>query len=265
MKNKFWDKELSETFIKIISLLLFVAALNFVFHNHPSNAEPTKPEFVYKFEEKVFGHSAAGKEIKGYEIGGGSQTLLLFAAMHGDEMGTTDLLNELVDAIRDNHDLVSKDKRLVVIPISNPDGYYDRTDKLNANGVNLNLNFETSDWQKYGPEGTFAGEAPFSEPESQVIKQVVEQYHPVVMISYHSQGRVISPEVGDASIALAKWYANKTGYEYYDYWDYPGVATKWFVQTTGKPAITVELSDDLESDWDKNKEALLELISTYAF
>ena len=103
--------------------------------------------------------------------------------------------------------LVSNTKKLVVIPISNPDGYYDRSDNLNSNGVNLNLNFGTSDWQEYGPEGKYAGSKPFSEAESQVIKQVVEQYKPEAMISFHSHGNLISPEAGDDSVNLAKWYA----------------------------------------------------------
>lgn len=139
-----------------------------------------------KIEKKTFGYSTKGRPIDGYEIGGGVNTLLLFASIHGDEMGTTDLLNSFVEEIKANPSLISKTKRVIVIPITNPDGYYDRKDKLNANEVNLNLNFSTSDWQEYGPEGTYAGPEPFSEIESRVIKQVVEQYKPSMMIAYHA-------------------------------------------------------------------------------
>jgi len=217
-----------------------------------------------KIEKKTFGYSVKERPIEGYEIGNGPNTILLLASIHGDEMGTTDLLNRFVDEIKINPNIISKTKRLIIIPITNPDGYYDRTDKLNANGVNLNLNFATSDWQEYGPEGTYAGPKPFSEIESRVIKQVVEQYKPNIMISYHAFGNLVSPEVGDASVALAKWYTEKTGYEYFDadYWDYPGTATKWFTETTGKLAITVELTKNLQSDWEINKSALLELVSS---
>ncbi|MDP2630683.1 MAG: M14 family zinc carboxypeptidase [Candidatus Uhrbacteria bacterium] len=220
-----------------------------------------------KIEKKIFGYSAKERPIEGYEIGNGTNTLLLLASIHGDEMGTTDLLNQFVEEIKANPSLISKTKKLVIIPIANPDGYYDRTDKLNTNEVNLNLNFATSDWQKYGPEGTYAGPEPFSEIESRVIKQAVEQYKPSIMISYHAFGALVSPEAEDASIALAKWYTEKTGYEYFnvDYWDYPGTATKWFVETTDKPAITVELTKDLQSDWDINKGALFELLSDRIF
>lgn len=215
-----------------------------------------------KIEKKTFGYSVKGRPIEGYEIGNGSNVILLLASTHGDEMGTADLLNRFVEEIKANPGVISKTKRLIVIPIVNPDGYYDRTDKLNASEVNLNLNFTTSDWKEYGPEGTYAGPQPFSEIESQIIKQVVEQYNPIVMISYHASGALVSPESDGASTKWGYWYAAKTGYEYYDVWDFPGTATKWFSETYAKPAITVELTKYLESDWEINKGALLELISS---
>lgn len=219
-----------------------------------------------KIEKKVFGYSVKEKPIEGYEIGDGTDTIFVFSAIHGDEAGTTDLLNQLVTEIKDNPGLVSTTKKLIVILIANPDAYYEDIHKFNANGVNLNLNFATSDWQNRGPEGTYAGINPFSEPESRAIKEIVEKYNPSIMIAYHAIGHLVTPENEEASVALGKWYAKKTGYHYYDdtnfEWDYPGTATKWFVETTGKPAITVELTSLDESDWEVNKKALIELISS---
>ncbi len=211
-------------------------------------------------EKKIFGYSTKGKPIEGYEIGSGTNVIFMFGSIHGNEMGTTDLLNKLVDAIKEKPELVAKNKKLVIIPIANPDGYYDRTDKLNANGVNLNVNFETAEWRRYNPDGYYAGPKPFSEVESQVLKKVAEDYYPSMMISYHARGALVSPEAGEESISLAKWYARKTGYEYYDKWNYFGTATRWFTDTKGHPSITVELTDYLTSDWEINKKALFELI-----
>ncbi len=256
-------KSISENpFLWLATILLVVLVGRHVFvKSSARTAEVVIKEEPFKIEEKVFGQSVLGRDIEGYVIGSGSDTLLLFAAMHGDETGTADLLNQLVEEVKKDNSLVAKSKKLVVIPVSNPDGYEARKNKLNANGVNLNLNFATSDWQTRGPEGTFAGEQPFSEPESRVIRDIVEQYKPSLMISYHSQGAVVSPEFTEASIKLAKWYAEKSGYQYYNYWDYPGVATKWFEEATGNPAITVEISTEKTSDWEANKPALLELMA----
>lgn len=216
-------------------------------------------------EKKTFGTSTKGKPIEGYVIGRGEHVILLFSAIHGNEMGTVELMNSLVKEIEKDIDLVSLDNKVIIIPIVNPDGYYDRIDKLNANEVNLNLNFETTEWQKYGPEENFAGTGPFSEVESLVIKQVVEMYKPDLMISFHSKGSLVSPESEDASIRLAQWYVQRTGYEYYDLWDYFGTATRWFTETTGNPSITVELTDHFKSDWSINRKPLLELISSASF
>lgn len=263
-----YNKNHKKYFVVVLSILSLSIIIGSYFIVKSSKAAAERARLQQeeqesrKIEKKTFGYSVKGRPIDGYEIGNGENTLFLFASIHGNEIGTTDLLNRFVEEIKTNPNLISKTKRLVVIPIANPDGYYDRTDKLNANGVNLDLNFDTSDWQEYGPEGTYAGPKPFSEIESQAIKQVVGQYNPSVMISFHAFGALVSPEDGDASTEWAKWYVEKTGYEYYDTWDYPGTATKWFVETTGKPAITIELTKYLQSDWDINKEALLELISS---
>ncbi len=81
------------------------------------------------------------------------------------------------------------------------------------------------------------------------------------MIAFHSQGGIVSPEYTEGSVQLAKWYAQKTGYGYFDEWDYAGTATRWFEETTSNPAITVELTNHVDNDWDINRSALLELIS----
>ena len=215
--------------------------------------------------QTVFGYSTEKKPIEGYVIGSGSDTILLMAAIHGNETGTAALLNQLVAEITANPSIVSETKRLIIIPVANPDGYA-IAQKFNANGVNLNLNFDTSHWANYGPEGTYAGPKPFSEVESQVIKQVVLKYKPNMMISYHAQGAVDTPEEFAPSIALAHWYATETGYTYIDTsnsdWNFWGTATLWFADTTGNPAITVELTTLTGSDWDINKKALNDLISS---
>ena len=217
-----------------------------------------------KIQEKIFGYSEKGRPVSGYEIGKGSDVVLLFAAIHGDEIGTADLLKKLAEKIKIFPGLAAKTKKIIIIPILNPDGYYDRTDKLNANEVNLNINFSTAGWREYGLEGTFAGQEPFSEKESQIIRQIVLEYKPMAMISYHSRGAAVSPEAGEASAALAGWYGKETGYGYYsdENWDYPGTATKWFVETTGKPALTVEISKQLQDDWEVNRGALIKIISS---
>lgn len=253
-------------FAVIFVMLALGASLGayFVIHTRKVAAEQARilkeEQDFKKIEKKIFGYSAQGRAIEGYEIGNGKNVIFLFASLHGDEVGTAELLNRFIEEVKIDPAKISRSKKLVVMPVSNPDAYLIRDDKLNANLVNLNLNFLTSDWKEYGPEGTYAGSQPFSEPESKIIRRVVENYEPKIMISYHAIGALVSPELNEVSIALAHWYADKTGYKYFNEWDYPGTATKWFVEITNNPAITVELTNYEESDWEINKNALLELV-----
>ncbi len=216
-------------------------------------------------QEKNFGLSTKGRNIQGYEIGSGEETLLLFSALHGDEKNTADLLNAFVETVKEDPSLVHESKKLIVIPVANPDGYYEPLKNLNANEVNLNRNFDTDGWKQYPAKGVFGGLKPFSEPESRVIQNVVQTYKPGLVIAFHSQGGLVSPEENTSSIDLAKWYVSKTGYSYFDGWNYPGTATGWFADTAQRPAITVELSNHEQSDWEKNRGALLALISSAGF
>jgi predicted deacylase len=221
-----------------------------------------EPVTAQSTTEQVFGFSEAGREIVGYEIGNGDTCLLFFGGIHGNERGTVELMETFAHELGLHPELVPADKKIVVIPLVNPDGYSDRQDKLNANGVNLNRNFVTDDWLvQEGDEDTYAGEQPFSEVESKVLREVVNTCDPEMMIAFHSQGALVSPELNRSSIQLAKWYAAHTGYAYFDEWDYAGTATRWFVETTDQAAITVELTTHTESDWELNRSALLEILS----
>lgn len=220
---------------------------------------PTREAIL--FAQKNIGYSEKGRPIVAYQIGDGDNCFFLFGGIHGNEKATTDLLNRFLDEVLADPGLVSPSKKLLIAPLVNPDGYYDRVDNLNANGVNLNRNFETMDWEPYQDSGTYAGNTPFSEAESRVIKKLVEDCQPVAMLAFHSQGALISPESNGESIQLAKWYADKTGYQYFDQWEYAGTATQWFVESTSFAAITVELPAHDQNDWETQNRALLELIS----
>jgi murein peptide amidase A len=244
------------------ALPLFLAlGMSWVFlPNVPVVEAPDSGPAVVK--QKVVGVSEMGRDIVGYEMGGGVNCLLLFGGIHGNERGTVDLLGRLVAEIENHPEILSADKKLMVIPLVNPDGYFERGDKLNANAVNLNRNFATQNWVvQAGDEETYAGPQPFSENESRALREVIQACDPSLMIAYHSQGALVSPESNDASLALANWYAAHTGYEYFDEWDYSGTATGWFVEATDGAAITVELTSHTESDWEINKQALLELLA----
>ena len=76
-----------------------------------------------------------------------------------------------------------------IIPCANPFGY-ENNSYVNANGVNLNRNFDLY-WDEFvGQEGTpqYKGPAPFSEPESRMVRDAVTELKPILFIAAHTWG-----------------------------------------------------------------------------
>ena len=111
---------------------------------------------------------------------GGNTTdncILFFGSVHGDELPTVYLMFKLAHYVKDNPALF-KDKCIVIAPLLNPDGFLASSPtRVNADGVDLNRNFPTKDWQakaicQWIARGKikryYPGAKPASEPETPV-------------------------------------------------------------------------------------------------
>lgn len=76
----------------------------------------------------------------------------------------------------------------VSIPCVNPHAYA-QTWTLNARGVNLNRNFDV-DWNSYDDSGEVGskGTAPFSEIETQYVRDTILATKPVLVLDFHTWG-----------------------------------------------------------------------------
>lgn len=81
-----------------------------------------------------------------------------------------------------------------IIPMENVNGRRkveagDLCERKNGRGVDTNRNWEV-DWGKkekdYDPSEEFPGTAPFSEPETQILQQLVKEFAPHVWVNVHS-------------------------------------------------------------------------------
>jgi hypothetical protein len=144
--------------------------------------------------------------------------------------------------------------------------------RFNANDVDLNRNFDCK-WQ---PESTWrskkvsAGAAPFSEPESAALRDLVATIKPVAAIFWHSQANAVyASECNDGILpgtrTLMNIYASAAGYPTIDTFDsYPvtGDVEGWLA-SIGVPAITVELKTHESIEWEKNLLGIRALFSQY--
>ncbi len=112
-------------------------------------------------------------------------TVIVLGGFHGDEPKSVHVCRELIKLL--THDASkSASARWVIAPLINPDGYEIRN-RRNANKVDLNRNFPTSNWA-FGNKRSrmFGGLSPASEPETQAVMTLIEKYPPSVIVTIHS-------------------------------------------------------------------------------
>lgn len=155
----------------------------------------------------VFGKSSKNVPIFGYRFRNPGPKILILGGVHGNEPEGVVLARALISELGGHFDYKLD---LTIVPEFNIDGILNKS-RLNSNGVDLNRNLTTKDWNpkafdaKY-PPGPFAG----SEIENQFLINWITCEKPKLILSLHSYYPLINVN-GDcepeASI-LHKW----TGY-----------------------------------------------------
>lgn len=226
----------------------------------------------------TIGASLEGRAITAYRLGNGPKHVLLFAGIHGNEIGS---IRCAVNVIREWKSFDAASTSLLVIPCLNPDGFTaacrepdylrgGRTGRLNARSVDLNRNFPVPSFQtqsvwnhgkSYGEQQTvFAGEAPGSEPETRLLMQLVAEEKPTLVISLHTAGADVTGGATPPSQVLARKAADASGYRFFPEQEWlelkqTGTAKEWFDRKQ-VPYIELELSRRWGADWQRSKPAL---------
>ena len=218
----------------------------------------------------IYGRSFEGRPLMAYRLGRGPVVRAIIGGLHGGyEWNTTDLMSRTLEHFTTSPKLIPDEVTLYVIPLANPDGAAAGTDRvygrMNGNGVDLNRNWDYR-WQMTATHGTrpvFAGTAPFSEPETQALRDFIEERKISAAIFYHSAGAVIYSGAGittSQTVELAQFMAQHTGYRYAPE-GVPGQITTGdaidYLTTVGITAIEIELTTHAALDWERNLKALL--------
>lgn len=127
----------------------------------------------------VLGNSVQGRPITCLTFGDGDDCILIMATIHGDEDAGTPLVRRLAAHLADHPEL-TKGRRILLIPVVNPDGHAKRT-RTNARGVDLNRNYPASNYQRLARHGSTA----LSEPESVAISDLLDAQRPRRIVSIH--------------------------------------------------------------------------------
>lgn len=169
--------------------------------------------------------------------------ILIMGGIHGDEYSSISIMFKWMALLADSN---NKDFHWRFAPTVNPDGLLDgQAIRQNANGVDLNRNFPSDDWQDLaqyywknttsGNPRRFPGDFPASEPEVQWVVEQINTFKPDVIVSVHAPYHLLDydgpPEppqkIGELHLHLLGVYPGSLG-------NYAGI-------NLGIPVITMEL------------------------
>ena len=264
-------------------------------NNAPINPIGEPPITEQNKLESVIGKSIENRDITAYYYGTGDNEILFIGGIHGGySWNTTLVAYELMSYLKTNPDIIPNKVKVTVIPVLNPDGLakvmetstinFKPSDvvaskaiqisgRFNANNVDLNRNFDC-DWQtegKWQSKTVSGGNAVFSEPESQALKNYIETQTPrAVVVWYSAAGGVFASNCHDGILpetnTLTNIYAKASGYSAHDKFDFyetTGDLANWLAKKN-IPAISVLLSTHQDIEWNKNQAGIKAILDYYA-
>ena len=225
----------------------------------------------------TIGQSVSGNAIELHRFGTGAKEVLVVGGVHSGFAPNTVTVAENLRAGLEAGSVVVPDGLTVsVITNLNPDAQKapnTLAGRLNSNNVDLNRNFDC-DWSANGTwraTPVSGGDAAFSEPEAQAIRDYVAGRDIAAAVVYYAaDGGVYASNCGgalDATIAtLTGTYATAAGYtanEEFTAYTVSGDLTNWLAKT-GVPAIGVLLSDYENAEWRENQAGIKAVLNTVA-
>lgn len=170
--------------------------------------------------------------------------VLFIGGIHGDEYSSVSVTFKWLNTISAHH---SGRYDWLFFPLVNPDGLLrKKSTRVNAHSVDLNRNFEPAKgfpnalkhWKTRAKKRAryYPGETPLSEPETQMLFQLIEEYHPDVIVSVHAPHGIL--DFDGASVKpprrLGPLYLRQLG-------TYPGSLGNYAWFTKKIPVMTIEL------------------------
>lgn len=177
---------------------------------------------------------------------GAQLRVLVIGGMHGDELSSSSVALHWIRFAQE----APERTHWRFIPALNPDGLFNRpSHRVNANGVDLNRNFPTPNWERDAPfywekrtrkdPRRWPGKSPLSEPESKFLYEEMQRFQPNLIVSIHAPYGVLD---FDGPIQppsrLGRLYLDQVGI-------FPGSLGNYGGVHKGMPVVTIELPSAL--------------------
>jgi murein peptide amidase A len=184
--------------------------------------------------------------------------VLVVGGIHGDELSSASLALHWIALARE----IPAQTHWRFVPLLNPDGLLTSpARRTNANGVDLNRNFPTPDWEKEAPiywehkvkrdPRRWPGNKPLSEPESKYLHDEMERFKPDMIVSIHAPYGVLDFD-GPTTPPnkLGRLYLDQVGIFPGSLGNYGGVHKRMPVVTIELPsAFRTPLASEMRQMW----------------
>lgn len=185
--------------------------------------------------------------------------VLIIGGTHGDELTSVSTSYQWINKLNKFHSGLF---HWHIAPVINPDGVLIKpATRTNANGIDINRNLPTTDWDKqsklrWSKTGKNArrnpGLAAASEPETQWIMHEIETFKPDAIVSIHAPYGILdfdSPQLKLAPSKFGRLKLNLLG-------TYPGSLGNYAGIEKGIPVLTLELPNALYMPPQKEIDAI---------
>lgn len=182
------------------------------------------------------------------------KTVLILGVFHGDEQDGEYLIREYIKL----NPKIYKN-RLIFIPVVNETGKVQNR-RVNKNGVDLNRNFPTSNWElSKVKDDYFGGEYKGSEIETRQLVKIIEHFNPNCILSLHQPYRCVNFDGPyDETLKIAQKVSQINGYKIQENIGYPtpGSFGTYCGIELRIPTITLELPENENKNtlWQDNKD-----------
>jgi len=208
---------------------------------------------------RMIGQSVKGRPVRATTVGHGPRRVLWIGGIHGDECEGSVATQRLPGALTVIPGALSE-VTLTILQDANPDGTAMNM-RRNANGVDLNRNFPAANFKPHRLFGT----RPLSQPESQLVHDLIASSRPHLVIVAHSWRGARFINYDGPAEDLAMRFSRLSGYPVRDSRDLdstPGSLGAWVGHSLGIPILTLEYWRGREpwAAWLETKDAILAVV-----
>ena len=197
---------------------------------------------------------------------GAKLRVLVIGGIHGDELSSASVALHWIRLATQDPAQMPQPVHWRFIPAVNPDGLFDKPPRrVNANGVDLNRNFPTPNWERdariYWEQRTrkdprrYPGPKPLSEPETRFVHEEIQSFKPNLIVSIHAPYGVLDfdgPSVPPSK--LGRLYLDQVGI-------FPGSLGNYGGVHKGVPVVTIELPNSMRTPLDaETRQMWLDLL-----